>query len=342
MNPLAQALLNLAFSIAPRQNRVWLEDMRYEAAFIDNPLSWSLSALGLALRWRLAHIMATPTQMAFASVAMAAVAAILILPNMTNKVAPANSAAFPTPQSPTITAESPDSSSISRSAEAQDLPAENAESTTEMGFSEPLPPTLPTPATAPEGEVAEAVSPTLPAAIPEATDDDMAETATGSVTLGDTPLSEVPATAAASETATLDQEQVEQNSFGLVPTDTAENTATESDAESSDIEAMIEEALTQEKKDKASSLEVEVDSLEVNVSSVSLKITKEVTLEVYQGTSVNDELLFSGTTQTATLGYDLPIFIKASDGSAIELYISEDSSIRLDDGEIEKIIKLAQ
>ena len=85
-----------------------------------------------------------------------------------------------------------------------------------------------------------------------------------------------------------------------------------------------------------------MDSLEVNVSSVSLKITKEVTLEVYQGTSVNDELLFSGTTQTATLGYDLPIFIKASDGSAIELYISEDSSIRLDDGEIEKIIKLAQ
>ena len=251
MNPLAQALLNLAFSIAPRQNRVWLKDMRYEAAFIDNPLSWSLSALGLALRWRLAHIMATPTQMAFASVAMAAVAAILILPNMTNKVAPANSATFAAPQSPTITAESPDSASISRSAEPS-VPAENTESPAEMGFSEPLPPTLPTPTTTPESEVAEAVAPTLPAAVPDI--DDMAETATGSVALGDTPLSEVPATTAASQTATLAQEQVEQNSFGLVPTDTAENTATESDAESSDIEAMIEEALTQEKKDEVGSL----------------------------------------------------------------------------------------
>ena len=98
---------------------------------------------------------------------------------------------------------------------------------------------------------------------------------------------------------------------------------------------MIEAAVQQEKKD-------EVEALEVNTSTIRLKITKEVTLSVYQGTSSSDELLFSGTTQTATLGYDLPIFIKASDGSAIELYISEDLSITLDTGEIEKIIKLAE
>ena len=158
----AQALLNLAFSIAPRNERVWLEDMRYEAAFIENPLSWSLSALGLALRWRLAHILATPSQMAFASVAMAAIAAILILPTMTNKVVPANSTALSTPQSPTVTAESPDAyvdPSLSRSAEAQAVPADNDAA----NYSEPLLPTLPEPSQAiTEAELPEPIPPTLP------------------------------------------------------------------------------------------------------------------------------------------------------------------------------------
>jgi hypothetical protein len=98
-----------------------------------------------------------------------------------------------------------------------------------------------------------------------------------------------------------------------------------------DIEAIIDAAVGQQKD--------ESKALEVNATKISLKITKEVTLEIYQGTSESDELLFSGTTQSATLAYDLPIFIKADEGSAIELYLSKDSRITLDDGKIEKVIQ---
>ncbi len=357
MNVLAQTLLNLAFSIAPRQDRVWLEDMRYEAAFIENPLSWSFSALGLALRWRLAHILATPSQMAFASVAMAAVAAILILPNMTSKVTPANSVALPTPQSPTVTAESPDTyidPSLSRSAEAQDVPAENGSA----AYSEPLPPTLPAPSQAiTEAELPEPIPipPTLPSTpLAEApttpsddrdvvlgdsqleTDEDVSEEEVSEEALSQEPIQEmtgmIPTDAA---TTSTEAASADTNATSAAPT-SAETTIIESapgsSSDTATIEAMIEAAVQQEKKD-------EVEALEVNTSTVRLKITKEVTLLVYQGTSINDELLFSGTTQTANLGYDLPIFIKASDGSAIELYLSADSSITLDSGEIERIIK---
>lgn len=324
---LAQTFLNLAFSITPHKDRVWLEDMRYEAAFIQHPLTWSLSALSLALRWRLAHILQTPSQIAFASVTVAAIATMVIVPNLLrSKTAPVTTAL------PSSTAASQETAadayidpSVSRYAEAQDVPAENPQA--DAGFSEPLPPTLPaaTPAIS-DATLSEPVPPTLPSGAEFAPLSENPPETSEDIVLG---AIESAQTNSSTETATASESEMPENEMGV--STPSPDAAIESGE--TDIEAMIEAALEQDK---------EVRVLELNTSSVRLKINQEVTLEVYQGTSTSDKLLFSGTSSNATLTYDLPIFIKTSDGSAIELIWGEGSSTTLGAGQSERLIQSAQ
>jgi hypothetical protein len=71
---------------------------------------------------------------------------------------------------------------------------------------------------------------------------------------------------------------------------------------------------------------------------VNLKIVGKVTLEVYEGTSA-EELLFNGTTKAGqTLVYDLPIYIKASHGQAVQVYADEQFRGLLGNDAVEVVI----
>jgi hypothetical protein len=83
LSPLAAMLLSVAHAIAPNKDKLWLEDMQLEAAFVPNKLRFAFSALKLALsfRWKtLKHN--RPAALAFTSVALAALATLLFVPRL--------------------------------------------------------------------------------------------------------------------------------------------------------------------------------------------------------------------------------------------------------------------
>jgi hypothetical protein len=83
MNPLTSLILMFAQALAPKADRVWISDMRLEAAFVPNKLSFAFAALGLAFKFRVAALRVNrPVGIAFASVALAAVATFLVVPNL--------------------------------------------------------------------------------------------------------------------------------------------------------------------------------------------------------------------------------------------------------------------
>jgi hypothetical protein len=83
INPLASLLFSLAHALAPKADRLWIGDMRLEAAFVPNKLSFAFAALGLAFKFRFAALkLNRPVGIAFASFAVAAVATFLVVPNL--------------------------------------------------------------------------------------------------------------------------------------------------------------------------------------------------------------------------------------------------------------------
>jgi hypothetical protein len=83
MNALASLLLNAAHAVAPKQDKLWIGDMRLEAPFVPNKLRFALAALGLAFKFRFAALKANrPVGIAFASAALAAVATLLFVPRL--------------------------------------------------------------------------------------------------------------------------------------------------------------------------------------------------------------------------------------------------------------------
>jgi hypothetical protein len=341
MNGFINALLNFAHAIAPRDTKLWLEDMRHEAEFIPNKLSWSLSALGMALRWRLTQIFTpAPSRLAFASLAVAAIATLLIVPNLKNKTVPSSvTQSSPITPAPTVTAATPtteisnDNASVSRSAEAQILPAENDIAAATPG-PEAIPPTLPDTRTnaeavsgpvAPTVPTAQAITPNLSVGETTVQDDSAEANAATSESPGqmmaDDTDSALDANQMTRPAASTDAtKQLTYSEPGVINSE-AESTTQVSEipamaAESqSDIESVIEGAIEQEQKKD------ELAVLSLTAPSVDLKIIKEVTLEIRQGTTASDPLLFSGTTQAGqTLVYTLPIYVAASDGAALEVY----------------------
>jgi hypothetical protein len=162
-------------------------------------------------------------------------------------------------------------------------------------------------------ETAEAVVPTLP--VTPSLDSEINDTSidevqvtetTNGVTLG----AQLPAMPEDTRVA----ESEVPDSMGFVPPLGDTEATSEGD---DDIEAMIEAAVEREKK-------LNVETMVVVSPFVNLKIVREVTLEVYQGTSTED-LLFDGTTKAGqTLVYGLPIYVKASDGEAIQVYADDE------------------
>jgi hypothetical protein len=85
LSPLASLLLSLAHFIAPKEDKLWIGDMRLEAAFVPNTLQFALSALFLALRFRWNAVRQNRTAtLAFASTALAALAVLLFVPRLFN------------------------------------------------------------------------------------------------------------------------------------------------------------------------------------------------------------------------------------------------------------------
>jgi hypothetical protein len=83
MNPVASLLFYLAHAAAPKADKLWIGDMRLEAHFVPNQLRFALSALGLAFRFRLAALkLNRPVGIAFGSVALAALATVLVVPRL--------------------------------------------------------------------------------------------------------------------------------------------------------------------------------------------------------------------------------------------------------------------
>jgi hypothetical protein len=95
LSPLASLLLSLAHWVAPKDDKVWIGDMRLEAVFVPNKLEFALSALGLALRFRWGVLKHRPATLAFASMAVAALATLLFVPRMLNNPPTANGAMNP-------------------------------------------------------------------------------------------------------------------------------------------------------------------------------------------------------------------------------------------------------
>jgi hypothetical protein len=83
LSPIAALLLKAAHAIAPKQDKVWLEDMRLEAPFVPNQLSFALAGLKLAFAFRMGTWrLNTPLGITFASFALAALAALLFVPRV--------------------------------------------------------------------------------------------------------------------------------------------------------------------------------------------------------------------------------------------------------------------
>ncbi len=83
MNPLILLLLNVAHAVAPKSDKLWLNDMRLEARFVQNKLRFALAALGLACKFRFTALrLNRPVGIAFASVALAALATFLVVPRL--------------------------------------------------------------------------------------------------------------------------------------------------------------------------------------------------------------------------------------------------------------------
>ncbi len=100
MNPFISLLLTLAQALAPKADKLWLADMRLEAAFVPNKLRFALAALGLAFRFRFTSLrLNRPVGFAFGSVALAALA-ILFVPRLFSN----NTALYtqPTPASESV------------------------------------------------------------------------------------------------------------------------------------------------------------------------------------------------------------------------------------------------
>ncbi|MGL4610901.1 MAG: hypothetical protein ACRCYY_14695 [Trueperaceae bacterium] len=80
--PFASFLLALAHVVAPHDDKIWLEDMRLEAPFVPNKLSFAFAALRLALGFRWRVLKSRPVTLAFASATFAALAAFLFVPRL--------------------------------------------------------------------------------------------------------------------------------------------------------------------------------------------------------------------------------------------------------------------
>ncbi len=104
MNPFALMMLNLACALAPKEGKVWLQDMRLEAAFVPDKLRFALAALGLALKFRFAAWkLNRPVGIAFASVAVAALATVLFVPRLMGNQNTSNAAmSLPVPSSESV------------------------------------------------------------------------------------------------------------------------------------------------------------------------------------------------------------------------------------------------
>jgi hypothetical protein len=84
LSPLALLLLNLAQFVAPKDDKFWIGDMRLEAPFVPHKLQFAFSALGLAFKFRWKVLKHRPATLAFASMAVAAVATLLFVPRIFN------------------------------------------------------------------------------------------------------------------------------------------------------------------------------------------------------------------------------------------------------------------
>jgi hypothetical protein len=83
MNPFASLLFRLAHLVAPKPDKLWIGDMRLEAPFVPNKLRFAFAALGLAFKFRWAAMrLNRPASLAFASATLAAVATLLVVPNL--------------------------------------------------------------------------------------------------------------------------------------------------------------------------------------------------------------------------------------------------------------------
>jgi hypothetical protein len=259
LSPLALLLLSLARFIAPKNDKLWIGDMRLEAAFVPDKLRFALSALGLALKFRWEAIRQNRTAtLAFASTALAALAVLLFVPRMFNNPSKTN-AAMSAPSSYEGTSEYLEQAAVDRgiSADAQEAapaaeapapqttaPTQDAVAEAPLTVQEPLANIAPTdvvPTPSGDGTVAEvppapnaseplaAVPP--PAAINPAPDPQSTDTA--SVTLNQEPMAAVPAPTEESADATLLTDSSSESSIETTSSESESGDATVAEAANS-------------------------------------------------------------------------------------------------------------
>jgi hypothetical protein len=185
----AAVLLSAAHALAPAKDKLWIEDMRLEAAFIPGKARFALSALGLALKFRWEVLKTRPVTLAFASVAVAAVATLLFVPRIFDN-APTNTASMSAPSSYETASEYAQDAAESRGiiADAQmgEPNPENTQPAPDAVAEIPAAPTSPSTAITPTPDSVDTASPPLaavpapaePSATVPATEDAITEQAT--------------------------------------------------------------------------------------------------------------------------------------------------------------------
>jgi hypothetical protein len=191
LSPLASLLLSLAHWVAPKDDKVWIGDMRLEAVFVPNKLQFALSALGLALRFRWGVLKHRPATLAFASMAVAAVATLLFVPRMLNNPPTANGAMSPVTNSDSYeaTSEYLQDAAAERGVTADAQAAQPEEAVTEAA----VPQTLETAAQANTTPAAEAAAGDAAAEVPATPQEPLAPADQVQTQLGNDAGAEVPA-----------------------------------------------------------------------------------------------------------------------------------------------------
>jgi hypothetical protein len=331
MNPLASLLLSFAHALAPKADKVWIADMRLEAAFVPNKLSFALSALGLACKFRFAALrMNRPVGLAFASVALAAVATFLVVPNLfgTNDAA---TAAMSSPPSASYEEVQDIAESRGYSADAQETALEEpvtqdavadvvapgtvaeAESTDLAQATEPQAPAPQTTQTSPQNSTPETVAqpatelePDLARVSPEATP--MAEPAPPPAAITPPEQPAIPAPATTAESAAFGEqdndEQAVSNSSGLGSENTTANGAF------SAVTPEAEEPITSVPDPRTPDVDTDVISTLVRGQSVEIKVTANALLTLYRDTNFSgsprlNRYVTAGETFTANVPFSL-------------------------------------
>ena len=301
-------LVQLAYALAPKQDKQWIKDMQFELSFIgkEQRLRWVLGALGLAFKLRFSSLewVGTPRGMALATALAAAVAAVVFVPQAFLNPSQSNQPAvsIPTDDAENLLGVLSEPAAASDSATAR--AAENVA------------------AAAPEQEAGQAVSleetaeqaasgfqaqPELDVSVDtDAVDNVVTETEV------ETAPSETPSdapTEAASAAPPLPS-ALALPTAPPIATEARERDETVSSAESSDANARLSDS--------------SADEAQAFAPTLSILVKEEGSLQIYQSDSASAEALVLDREVLAgeQFSFNLPVYIVSDNAGGLELTLN--------------------